>query len=243
MKLTVIGSGSKGNCYILRDSEEALIIECGVPFDEVKEAMNYDLQKVCGILITHEHKDHCKGVPDALTNGMNVYATKGTIEGMAIKSHRLNAITIDRPFFVGKFKIIPVKVMHDAKEPCGFFIKHSECGNLLFITDTYYVPNRFANINNILIEANYCDMIIDEKLRISNKFVRDRVIQSHMSIKTCKVFLKSNDLTNVNNIVLIHLSDTNSDAKRFINEVEQQTGKNVFVAEKGMIIDINLTPF
>ena len=68
------------------------------------------------------------------------------------------------------------------------FIKHSECRNLLFITDTYYVPNRFANINNILIEANYCDMIIDEKLRISNKFVRDRVIQSHMSIKTCKVF-------------------------------------------------------
>ena len=242
MILKVIGSGSKGNCYILENKTEVLILECGVHFDEVKEAMNYDLQKVCGILITHEHKDHCKGVPDALTNGMNVYATKGTIEGMAIKSHRLNAITIDRPFFVGKFKIIPVKVMHDAKEPCGFFIKHSECGNLLFITDTYYVPNRFANINNILIEANYCDMIIDSKEK-TNRFVRDRVIQSHMSLKTCKVFLKSNDLTNVNNIVLIHLSDTNSDAKRFINEVEQQTGKNVFVAEKGMIIDINLTPF
>ena len=86
-------------------------------------------------------------------------------------------------------------------------------------------------------------MIIDEKLRISNKFVRDRVIQSHMSLKTCKEFLAANDLTKVNNIVLIHLSDPNSDAKRFINEVEQQTGKNVFVAEKGMIIDINLTPF
>lgn len=242
MKLTVIGSGSKGNCYILRDSDEALIIECGVPFDEVKKAMNYDLKTVCGILITHEHKDHCKGVPDALTNGMNVYATKGTIEGMAIKSHRLNAITIDRPFFVGKFKIIPVKVMHDAKEPCGFIIKHSECGNLLFITDTYYVPNRFANVNNIMIEANYCDKIIDSKEQ-TNRFVRDRVIQSHMSLKTCKEFLAANDLTKVNNIVLIHLSDTNSDAKRFINEVEQQTGKNVFVAEKGMIIDINLTPF
>lgn len=242
MILKVIGSGSKGNCYILENKTEVLILECGVHFDEVKEAMNYDLQKVCGILITHEHKDHCKGVPDALTNGMNVYATKGTIEGMAIKSHRLNAITIDRPFFVGKFKIIPVKVMHDAKEPCGFFINHTKIGNLLFITDTYYVPNRFANVNNIMIESNYCDKIIDSKEK-TNRFVRDRVIQSHMSIKTCKVFLKSNDLTNVNNIVLIHLSDTNSDAKRFINEVEQQTGKNVFVAEKGMIIDINLTPF
>ena len=104
MILKVIGSGSKGNCYILENKTEVLILECGVHFDEVKEAMNYDLQKVCGILITHEHKDHCKGVPDALTNGMNVYATKGTIEGMAIKSHRLNAITIDRPFLLANLK-------------------------------------------------------------------------------------------------------------------------------------------
>ena len=69
MILKVIGSGSKGNCYILENKTEVLILECGVHFDEVKEAMNYDLQKVCGILITHEHKDHCKGVPDALVNG------------------------------------------------------------------------------------------------------------------------------------------------------------------------------
>ena len=67
------------------------------------------------------------------------------------------------------------------------FIKHSECRIIIYYR-YLLCPNRFANINNILIEANYCDMIIDEKLRISNKFVRDRVIQSHMSIKTCKVF-------------------------------------------------------
>ena len=41
MKLTVIGSGSKGNCYILKGFREALIIECGVPFDEVK---SYELR-------------------------------------------------------------------------------------------------------------------------------------------------------------------------------------------------------
>jgi phosphoribosyl 1,2-cyclic phosphodiesterase len=242
MKLTVIGSGSKGNCYILRDSEEALIIECGVPFDEVKKAMNYDLKTVCGILVTHEHKDHCKGVPDALTAGQEVFATKGTIDGLGIKSHRLNVITINVPFYVGNFKVIPFKVMHDAKEPCGFFINHTKIGNLLFITDTYYVPNRFANVNNIMIESNYCDKIIDSKEK-TNRFVRDRVIQSHMSLKTCKEFLAANDLTKVNNIVLIHLSDSNSDARRFKKEISELTGKNVSIAESGLTFDIGITPY
>jgi phosphoribosyl 1,2-cyclic phosphodiesterase len=225
MKLTVIGSGSKGNCYILRDSEEALIIECGVPFDEVKKAMNYDLKTVCGILVTHEHKDHCKGVPDALTAGQEVFATKGTIDGLGIKSHRLNVITINVPFYVGNFKVIPFKVMHDAKDPCGLFINHTKIGNLLFITDTYYVPNRFANVNNIMIESNYCDKIID------------------MSLKTCKEFLAANDLTKVNNIVLIHLSDSNSDARRFKKEISELTGKNVSIAESGLTFDIGITPY
>ena len=79
-------------------------------------------------------------------------------------------ITINVPFYVGNFKVFPFKVMHDAKEPCGFFINHTKIGNLLFITDTYYVPNRFANVNNIMIESNYCDKIIDSKEK-TNRFI------------------------------------------------------------------------
>ena len=60
--------------------------------------MNYDLKTVVASLLQHEHKDHCKGVPDALTAGQEVFATKGTIDGLGIKSHRLNVITINVPF-------------------------------------------------------------------------------------------------------------------------------------------------
>lgn len=243
MMLEVIGSGSKGNCYILRNKTEALILECGVRFDEVKKAMNYDLKKVCGIIITHEHKDHCKGVPDALASGVNVYASKGTIKAMGHKSHRLISVEEKKIFAVGGFKILAFKVMHDASQPVGYVIQHKETGNILFITDTYYVPNRFDNIHNILIEANYCEDIINEKLRAGKKFLRDRVIQSHMSIRTCKEFLAANDLTKVNNIVLIHLSDSNSDARRFRQEVANQTGCNVSVAESGLNFDIGITPY
>jgi ribonuclease BN (tRNA processing enzyme) len=70
------------------------------------------------------------------------------------------------------------------------------------------------------------------------------VIESHMSLSTCKDLLKANDLSQVNNIVLIHLSDGNSDAKRFEAEVQEVTGKTVHVANAGLVIEnFNKQPF
>ena len=94
-------------------------------------------------------------------------------------------------------------------------------------------------LHNIIIEANYCKKIIDAKVVAGTnpKFLRDRVITSHMSIDTCKELLKANDLSAVNNIVLIHLSEGNSNAKQFQEEITAATGKKVHVARPGMIIE------
>jgi phosphoribosyl 1,2-cyclic phosphodiesterase len=72
-------------------------------------------------------------------------------------------------------------------------------------------------------------------------FLSDRIIQSHMNLDTCKKLLMANNLTQVNNIVLIHLSDRNSDAKYFKQTITELTGKNVSVAEPGLVIDFNKT--
>lgn len=55
MKLKVLGSGSSGNCYILENDTEALIIEAGVPFMEVKKALDFNISKIQGVVISHEH--------------------------------------------------------------------------------------------------------------------------------------------------------------------------------------------
>ena len=60
MKLKVLSSNSSGNAYILEDKDEILLIECGVSFKKIKEGINFDLNKVVGVLISHEHKDHSK---------------------------------------------------------------------------------------------------------------------------------------------------------------------------------------
>lgn len=243
MNLRVINTGSFGNCYLFEARNSTLIVELGVPFREVKQSLNFDLRKVAGAIVTHEHLDHSKGIRDAIQHGINVHASAGTIEATGIKSHRLKPIKSGQTFMVGEFKVKAFDVKHDCKEPLGFLINHPECGNTLFITDSYYVAYTFRNLNNILVEANYSQKIVDERTLNGslNSLVRDRVLESHMSIDTCIQLLKANDLTKVNNIVLIHLSDGNSNEKMFHDEVTKATGKMVHVASKGMKIKFNET--
>lgn len=248
MKLTVINSNSAGNAYILESSSgEALLIECGVRFDRIKKALNFNFKKVVGCLITHNHLDHCKCVKEIMTAGINVYASYETHAAMKTNdSHRARFMHPLGSGMIGQFNVKCFEIKHDAEGPLGFLIRHEESGVILFITDSYYSEYKFTGLNNIIIEANYCQKILDKRVidGANPKFLRDRVITSHMSLATCKLTLQANDLSQVNNIVLIHLSDGNSDAARFKTEVEEATGKTVHVAEAGMVIEsFNKSPF
>lgn len=248
MKLIVISSGSIGNSYILESEKESLIIECGVRFSEIKKALHFNLQKVVGCLVSHEHLDHCKSVKDVLNAGINVWSNIETHKAMGTFAHHRSRFANSLvKFAAGSFTILPFAVKHDdqIKGSLGFLIHHQECGNVLFMTDLYYTEYLFPNLNNVIIEANYCQEILDGHMAAGTgkKFLQDRVIASHMSLQYCKETLLANDLKDVNNIVLIHLSDGNSDAKRFKHEIQQATGKTVHVAEAGMTIDFNTSPF
>jgi len=243
MQLKVISSGSKGNAYLLENSEEILIIECGVNIKKIKEALNFDYSKVVGCIVSHEHGDHAKAINQLMSLGINVFATEGTHAALgSTMNNRACVMQYEKVFELGSFKIKPFDVMHDAAEPCGFLIHHLECGNVLFITDLIYCAYTFPNLNNIIIEANYDDAIAKQKLG-DMEFLRNRIIKSHMSIDTCLKTLKANDISQVNNIVLIHLSDGNSDAIAFKHRVELATQKNVTIADSGVVVPFNKTPF
>jgi phosphoribosyl 1,2-cyclic phosphodiesterase len=244
MQLKVIGSGSSGNCYLVFNENETLILDCGLRFETIKRGLNFNLSNVVGCLVTHSHGDHAKGVKDAVNAGIDIYCLKETADTFGFYNHRINYIQPEKQFKIGGFTIIPVSMQHDV--PCvGFYIKHAETGNFVYITDTLLCEYVFPDLNNIIVEANYCQQILDARLQAgsSMQFLRDRVIQSHMSIQTCKQFLAANDLKKVNNILLIHLSDNNSHAERFKREVRAQTTKRVHIAEAGYTMDFNIKPF
>ncbi|MGV0854806.1 MBL fold metallo-hydrolase [Empedobacter brevis] len=245
MQLKIVGTGSSGNCYILENEKEALIIELGLNFSKIKEVLNFDLSKVVGAIISHCHGDHAKGMKQVFDNGIECYSSQGTFQSLNINHHNAKIIKSKQAFQIGNFKILPFNVHHDVAEPLGFLIDHEETGRCLFVTDTTYIDYTFPNLNNIIIEANYCEDIIKEKLGSTwqGEFLKNRILKSHMSLNTCRDTLLANDISQVQKIVLIHLSDSNSDERKFKKVIEEATGKIVHVANNNQILEFNKNPF
>lgn len=145
---------------------------------------------------------------------------------------------------VGGFKVLPLPVVHDV--PCvGYVIEHCEMGRLLFITDTMMLEYRVPGLNHIMLEANYSDEILEANIAagIVEPSQRERLLESHMEIKTTEQILRTSDLADVNEVVLLHLSGRNSDAEQFRAKIKRAVGKPVYVAYPSFQIDISKTPY
>lgn len=247
MKLKILGSGSKGNCYLLDNGKECLVIEAGIPFKEVQKAVDYDISRIVGVIVSHEHGDHAKYVNKFLDARIPVWASSGTIVAIegGVSRPKMDMLIQSNKHVIGNFVVLPFDVQHDAAEPIGFLIYHEELGTALFATDTYYLKYKFKGLNNILLECNYSLELLDKNVKEGRIPIpqRNRTIRSHMSYDTCLETLQANDLSEVNNIVLIHLSDANSNAKEFADGIREATGKSVYVAERNMELEFNKTPF
>lgn len=244
MTLKVLGTGSSGNCYLLTDNNgECLIIECGIHPMDIKKAMDFNLKKVAGLIVTHGHQDHCKGMAHLMASGINTYASEGTFKETALLSHhRANIMKEKETYTIGSYKVMPYLIIHDTLEPFGFLIHHKECGRVVFLTDSVYSKFRFKNVNHWIVEANYDEEIIDSKGN-DKQFLRNRVISSHMSIQTLGQMLQSNDLSKTRSIVLTHLSDRNSNMFTAKAKIQDAFGKETYIAEPGLEINMNVTPF
>jgi len=239
MQLKVIGSSSKGNCYVLENETSALIIEVGVSFIELKKAINFNTRKIKGAIVSHRHNDHFGHAKEYLKSYIDIHCNKDVYDNYKGNNKgQLKVFENKKTFYIDEFKILPFDLKHDV-ECSGFLINHKDMGNLLFVTDTIYLPYTFKNLNHILIEANYDRGIFKDKIDFSeNKFINKRTLSGHLDITTCIEALKSNDLSKVNEIVLIHLSDSNSNAVTFKSMIEREFGKVCYIADKGLEIDL-----
>ncbi|MFV0519750.1 MAG: MBL fold metallo-hydrolase [Lachnospirales bacterium] len=214
MKLKVLGSSSKGNCYLLENDNECLIIEAGIHINEVKKALDYNIKKLVGCVISHEHKDHSKY--------KNEYSN-------ITKVFELSRET--RQFKAGNFIIKPFLNNHDI-ECFGFFIKHKDIGNLIFATDTYYLTFRFKDINHFLLECNY------DKDLVKNEYLQNRLRFSHMELNRCISTLNANDLSKCNTILLLHPSESNLDKIKAKKIIQGEIGLPIDFAKSGMVLDL-----
>jgi len=231
MEFKVLASGSSGNCYRINDGQTELLLECGISLRQIREGLDFRLSSVAGCLCTHLHQDHAKSCKDLLHAGVNIYTSQGTIDALGLTGHRVHAVAALQWFSIGTWRILPFGTEHDVPEPLGFVLESSG-DRALFATDTAYIRYQIPGLTHIFIECNYDLDVLNESVRQGrvDPVVKRRIIRNHMSLQRVKAFLRANDLSQVKQIWLLHLSADNSDMGRFKREIQALTGKEVYVA-------------
>jgi len=250
MKLQIIASGSKANCYILSagaNNEDKLILDAGVRFAELQRALDYSYAGVHGCLITHEHGDHSRCFAEVGEAGIEVCASDGTMAACGI--HGLRNLWHAREgwhFNTGPFSIYPFAAQHDAAEPLGYAVRYTPTGEtFVYATDTYYLNSCFPCAHYYLIECNYVTHRLMEQ-RINGEIpfaLYRRLLTSHMSLESLKNYFTAAPPTGARKIVLCHLSDARSDEAQMVREVGELTGVDTVAARDGMAVKLTKYPF
>lgn len=232
--ITTFGSGSSGNGYALDDGINQILLEAGISYKNAAPKMNFDFRRVVGMFITHEHGDHVKYLSQYLEKtSFPVFMSHGTAKALHLEpSYRIHLLKSFQTVKVGSWKVTPFSVEHDAAEPFGY-VAANEVGNrLLYVTDSYFVPWKFKHISHMLVEMNYAEDIAadNDHQQILNHQLHDRILTSHFEMQNALKFIMENKSPDLQQIVLIHVSETNGDPARFKTVTEQLTGVPVDVA-------------
>lgn len=163
-KVTVLASGSKGNATVIRAGDQAFLIDIGISCRQLTErmtAVGIKPEDLSGVLLTHEHNDHVKGLPVLCRKyHLPVFANEKTWQSLPKKSdlERNCCRLLPKKFKSGGMEIIPFDVPHDAASTVGYVFKSggSKCTYLTdvgFITEE--VRQNVADSDVLVLEANH----------------------------------------------------------------------------------------
>lgn len=223
LNVHIYASSSKGNAISVSDGVSRILLDAGLPYSKLSRMMN--LNEIEAVFISHEHKDHCHAVGELTRRGIDVYMSEGTWVHLPVEIVSMTPSIVKHGMQreTANWIVLPFNVDHDAAEPLGFLIQSKNTGKkLVYIVDSAIVDYDFTGVNTWIIEANYAEDIIaqgDQK-----EWLKSRIRTSHFSLDNLKDFLGSSDLSQTEEIFLVHLSDSNSDEERFKREIMELTG-------------------
>lgn len=169
MRLVSIASGSSGNCTYIGSEKTHILVDAGISNKRIEQGLNeigVKGSELDGILITHEHSDHIRGLGIlARKYKIPIYGTRETLEEIGKKKslgeypkELLEEILPDRGFEVGDLELLPFSIDHDAANPVAYRIRHGH-RNVAVATDMghydSYIINHLQGLDALLIESNH----------------------------------------------------------------------------------------
>lgn len=218
LRVTVLGSSSKGNSYVIEDDTTKLVFDIGVK----KSDRFIDYSKVDGIFTTHLHGDHIQDIRN-VNNYYNgkYYGNKSTIDILPILDSQKVVLEEYEKVEVGNFILLPFDLYHDV-DNFGYLLRHKPTNmKLLFITDTSSISNlEFKDVDVFIIEANHSWSWLDEKENIEFKDYRTYGDSGHLAVEDTIEFLNYNVNHNTKHIILTHISRSANDYKEIERKVQ-----------------------
>jgi phosphoribosyl 1,2-cyclic phosphodiesterase len=228
-----LSSGSSGNCYYIGNEFHGIIIDAGISATSIRrflKEMNISMQTIMGVLITHNHIDHVRGL-DVLTrkNALPAFTTKKIWNSILtpytkITRDCIREISLHQKFHLAGFEIEAFPVCHDAPETIGFQIcagdkKITIATDLGHICETSAPYIREANL--LVLESNY-----DEEMLVNGGYpyylkVRIQSDHGHLGNHQTSDFLADNLNNHLSHICLAHLSKNNNTPEKALESLKK----------------------
>lgn len=235
MRVISFGSGSSGNAFLVQSGETNLLVDAGVPIRRLRaglQAAGVEEHTLAAILITHEHYDHVRTLPQLLRHhDCPVISSPGTVTALNGRAEfRSQTCVVQKRTQVDRIEIMPVSVSHDAAEPVGFFLDDGETRVVIFI-DLGQADLRLAEpvgaAHLVVMEANHDGTMLERgrypahlKRRISGN-------RGHLSNHDCSRFLAANLGSDTLDIWLAHLSANNNTPTLASTSIVRELGPGI----------------
>lgn len=225
-----------------------LIIDMGISYLTLKRSLeenSLSFSDFSGILITHCHKDHTKGLASLIKKtNLNVYIPEEMYDSLKEYIPYPKCIFIEDEFNINDVEIELIHTSHDAPYSVGFIITH-ENKSLAYVTDTGYINRKYLSKmvgkDAYIIESNHDEvMLMDGPYP---RFLKERVIsdKGHLSNKTTAKYLRKIIGDNTKHIILAHLSEKNNTEKKALeamSEEEIDTKAKIIIARQNEESDL-----
>jgi phosphoribosyl 1,2-cyclic phosphodiesterase len=227
-----LSSGSSGNCYYLGNRVQGILIDAGISAGSIRKFlknMDISIKGIMGVLITHNHIDHIKGL-EVLTgkNALPAFTTPRIWESILTPKKKISRdcireISLQKKFRLAGFDIEAFPVSHDAPETIGFHICAGE-KKITIVTDLGHICQTAAPYikaaNLLVIESNY-----DEEMLSNGKYphflkARIRSDHGHLGNHQTAAFLADNISDNLSHICLAHLSKNNNTPEKALQTLQ-----------------------
>lgn len=214
-----INSGSNGNCYYVGNSVDSVLIDAGLSCREIERRMkrlSLSVESLKGILVSHEHTDHIKGVETLVKKySLPLFISEDTLRhsNMKVAKDKVVYLQPDMPIDIGSLHIVPFTKMHDASDPYSFTVSslHKTIG---VFTDIGIVCENmiryFKQCHAAFLEANYDEEMLENGNYPYHLKVRIKGGKGHLSNKQAFELFCKYKHPKLSHLILSHLSKHNN---------------------------------